>query len=201
MRRIIAPYRPLNSHRPFKSLLLKAAALALPLLIAALISGCKQSTPLAPEPAVPQPEAATPTPAPAQTIPFVKRQLYSPTANPRADIAAAITQARQQHKRIILDFGGDWCGDCQVLDIYFNQSPNQQLLADHFVLVHVDIGQMDHNVDIAEKYQVPIKKGVPALAVLDSNGKLLFSQQNKEFENMRNMNSESVTDFLNQWKS
>jgi thiol:disulfide interchange protein len=201
MRRAIAPYRPIKSHRQRKSLLLKSAALALPLLIAALIAGCKQSQPPVSEPSVPQPEAAAPTPTPAPTIPFVKRQIYSPTADPRADIAAAIKQARQQNKRVILVFGGDWCGDCQVLDIYFHQSANQQLLDNHFVLVHVDIGQMDHNVDVAEKYKVPITKGVPALAVLDSNGKLLFSQQNKEFENMRNMSIDSVTEFLNQWKS
>ncbi len=139
-------------------------------------------------------------PAPSN-VPFVKKHIYSVTANPRADIAAAISQARKEHRRIILDFGGDWCGDCQVLDIYFHQSPNAQLLAQHFVLVHIGIGQMDHNVATAQKYKVPIEKGVPALAVLDSNGKLLFSQENKEFENMRNMSVRSVTEFLNRWKA
>jgi hypothetical protein len=54
---------------------------------------------------------------------------------------------------------------------------------------------------VAQKYNVPIKKGVPALAVLDAKGKLLYSQENKEFENMRNMNSGSVTEFLNKWKA
>ncbi len=135
------------------------------------------------------------------TPPAVKKHLYSETANPRADIAAALKQARAEHKRVILDFGGDWCGDCQVLDIYFHQSPNAELLAKHFVVVHVDIGRMDRNVDVAQKYNVPIKKGVPALAVLDAKGKLLYSQENKEFENMRNMNSGSVTEFLNKWKA
>jgi thiol:disulfide interchange protein len=135
------------------------------------------------------------------TVPFVKKHIYSETANPTADINAALLQARQQHKRVILDFGGDWCGDCQVLDIYFHQSPNAQLLDRHFILVHVEIGHMDHNVEVADKYKVPIRKGVPALAVLDAHGKLLFSQENKEFENMRNMNSQSVTDFLNRWKA
>ncbi len=134
-------------------------------------------------------------------VPFVKKHIYSETADPRADIAAALTQARKQHKRVILDFGGDWCGDCQVLDIYFHQAPNAELLDRHFILVHVDIGRMDHNVDIAAKYKVPIDKGVPALAVLDAQGKLLFSQQNKEFENMRNMSVDSVTQFLNRWKA
>jgi thiol:disulfide interchange protein len=139
--------------------------------------------------------------AAAQNVPFVKKHLYSETANPRADIAAALKQARAENKRVILDFGGDWCGDCQVLDIYMHQSPNAELLAKHFIVVHVDIGHMDHNVDVAKKYQVPIDKGVPALAVLDSHGKLLFSQENKEFENMRNMKSEDVTAFLNKWKA
>ena len=138
----------------------------------------------------------------AQTaVPFVKKHLYSTEANPWSDISAAVKKAKAEKKRVILDFGGDWCGDCQVLDIYMHQSPNEQLLAKHFVVVHVDIGHMDHNVAVAEKYKVPIKKGVPALAVLDANGNLLYSQENKEFENMREMKSSDVTDFLNRWKA
>jgi hypothetical protein len=82
-----------------------------------------------------------------------------------------------------------------------HQSPNTELLSKHFVVVHVDIGRMDHNVDVAKKYKVPIEKGVPALAVLDANGSLLYSQENKEFENMRSMRSSDVTSFLNRWKA
>jgi thiol:disulfide interchange protein len=142
------------------------------------------------------------TPVSAQMAPpFVKKHLYDATADPKADIAAALKKARAEKKRVILDFGGDWCGDCQVLDIYMHQSPNTELLDKHFVVVHVDIGRMDHNVDVAEKYKVPINKGVPALAVLDANGKLLYSQENKEFEDMRNLKSSDVTAFLNRWKA
>jgi hypothetical protein len=68
-------------------------------------------------------------------------------------------------------------------------------------MVHVDIGHFDKNVDITEKYEIPLKKGVPALAVLDANGKLLYSQQTSEFADMRYMQSTSVTDFLNRWKA
>jgi hypothetical protein len=82
-----------------------------------------------------------------------------------------------------------------------HQSPNAELLEKHFVIVHVDIGRFDHNVDIAAKYKVPIKKGVPALAVLSASGRLLYSQENKEFENMREMKSSDVTNFLNRWKA
>ena len=133
--------------------------------------------------------------------PRVNKHLYSATADPKADIAASLKQARAEHKRVILDFGGDWCGDCQVLDIYFHQSPNAEILSKHFLVVHIDIGRMDKNVDIADKYNIPLQKGVPALAVLDSRGKLLYSQKTGEFEDMRNMRSQSVTEFLNRWKA
>jgi thioredoxin 1 len=128
------------------------------------------------------------------------RIIYSATADPHADIAAAIKTATAQHKHIILDFGGNWCGDCQVLDIYFHQQPNLPLLEDNYVLVHVDVGHMDKNTDVAEKYGIPLKRGVPALAVLDSHGRLLYSQKSGEFEAMRRMDPASVTEFLNQWK-
>lgn len=129
------------------------------------------------------------------------RIIYSATADPHADIATAIKTATAQHKNIILDFGGNWCGECQVLDIYFHQQPNLQLVENNFVVVHVDIGHMDKNTDVAAKYEVPIKRGVPALAVLDRHGRLIYSQKNKEGEAMvRGTDSASVTEFLKQWK-
>jgi hypothetical protein len=59
---------------------------------------------------------------------------------------------------------------------------------------------MDVNVDIAEKYQIPLERGVPAIAVLSDKGKLLYSQKSGEFEAMRRMDPASVTTFLAQWK-
>jgi thiol:disulfide interchange protein len=140
---------------------------------------------------------ASPSSATAQIIDKVNKNLYSETANPTADIAAALARARREHKRVLLDFGGNWCGDCQVLDIYYHQSPNAELLAKNFILVHVNIGHMDKNVDVAKKYNVPITKGVPALAVIDANGNLLSAEREKEFEHS---SPEAITAFLNRWK-
>jgi thiol:disulfide interchange protein len=143
--------------------------------------------------------AIAPSPsAAAQIIDKVNKNLYSETANPTADIAAALVRARREHKRIILDFGGNWCGDCQLLDIYYHKSPNAELLAKNFIIVHIDIGHMDKNVDVAKKYNVPITKGVPALAVIDAHGKLLYSEREKEFEHT---SPEAITAFLNHWKA
>jgi thioredoxin 1 len=128
------------------------------------------------------------------------RIIYSDTADAHHDIAQALVTAKHEHKRVILDFGGNWCIDCQVLDIYFHQEPNLDLLENNFVLVHVNIGRYDRNTDIAAKYQIPLEHGVPKLAVLDDHGRLLYGQVKGEFKSMSKMAPSSVTEFLNQWK-
>ncbi len=128
------------------------------------------------------------------------RIIYPAPDQAKADIAAALKTAAASRKRVLLDFGGNWCPDCQVLDIYFHNAKNWPILNANFVLVHVNIGQMDANLDLASRYGVPIHKGVPALAVLSDHGKLLYSQKNGQFEAMRHMQSSSVTDFLVQWR-
>jgi len=128
------------------------------------------------------------------------REIYPDPSQAKADLSAALKAASASHKRVLIDFGGNWCGDCQVLDIYFHNPENRPILDANFVLVHVNIGHMDENVDIAEHYGIPLKKGVPALAVLNSDGKLLFSQRAGQFESMRRMESNTVTQFLVQWK-
>ena len=129
------------------------------------------------------------------------RDIYPDPSQAKADVAAALKTAAVAHKRILLDFGGNWCGDCQVLDIYFHDSQNKPLLDASFVLVHINVGHMDVNLDLARQYGVPLEKGVPALAVLNEHGKLLYSQKDGQFEAMRRMESSSVTSFLSQWRS
>ena len=126
--------------------------------------------------------------------------IYPAGAQAEADIAAALAQAAREKKRVLLDFGGNWCGDCQVLEIYFHDPANRSLLAANYVLVPVNIGRYDENLNIAARYGVPVSKGVPALAVLEPSGRVVYSQRNGEFEAMRKMDSASVTAFLLQWK-
>jgi thioredoxin-related protein len=188
-----------TSHR--KELLSAIAFLAF--TASGSIIGCKSNpSESSPTPAqVAANSEARPERQPVTPVPAVKKHLYSAEADPKAEIASALKQAGPENKRIILVFGGDWCGDCQVLDIYFHQPPNAELLDKNFIVVHVDIGHYDKNLNVAEKYKIPLKKGVPALAVIDARGNLLYSQETGEFEDMRYMYPNSVTDFLNRWKA
>jgi thiol:disulfide interchange protein len=126
--------------------------------------------------------------------------IYPDPAQAHGDLAAALKQAAATHKRVLVDFGGNWCPDCRALDLYFHDAANLKALEAGFVLVHVNIGHMDQNLDIARRFEIPLNKGVPALAVLNERGTLLYSQKGGEFEAMRTLQSSSVTGFLAQWK-
>lgn len=126
--------------------------------------------------------------------------IYSDTADAREEIRQAILKAASEHKRVLLDFGGNWCGDCQVLNIYFHDPGNAALLAANYVLVDVNVGQYDKNLDLARKYGIPLNRGVPALVVLDGTGHVVYAQRNGEFEAMQKLDSSTVTAFLEKWK-
>ena len=87
------------------------------------------------------------------------RTIYPDPGQARADVAAALKIAAQTHKRVLLDFGGNWCGDCIVLDMYLHNEQNRALLEANYVLVRVNVGHLDTNLDLAEQYRVPVTHG------------------------------------------
>jgi thiol:disulfide interchange protein len=126
--------------------------------------------------------------------------VYDESADAKAEIAKALSQTQRDQRRLLLVFGANWCGDCRTLDARFHEPPATSIIAASFIVIHVDIGRMDKNVDLAKKYGIPLEKGVPAVAVLESDGSLLYSQRNGEFEPATRMAPQVFVDFLNKWK-
>jgi thioredoxin 1 len=126
--------------------------------------------------------------------------IYAPGIDAHEEIKQAVAQAAKQHKNVLIVFGANWCYDCHVLDLAFHRPDLTSVLQKNYEVVHVDVGEGDKNQDIMQQYGVPMKKGIPALAVLDSHGKLLYSQQGGEFEKARSLAPEDLLTFLNKWK-
>jgi len=129
-----------------------------------------------------------------------EKDIYNESADAHAEIKEALTKAAAEHKRVIVVFGANWCYDCHVLDKAFHSSDLEPILAANYEVVHVDIGKGEKNQDLMTKYDVPMKRGIPGLAVLDADGKLVYSQKNGEFENARALSPEDFLAFLNKWK-
>jgi hypothetical protein len=127
-------------------------------------------------------------------------QLYPPPEEAPAEISSALAAAAKDHKRVLLVFGGNWCYDCHVLDATFRSKEFAPIVSANYHVIHINVGNYDVNLDLAGKYQIPLNKGVPSLAILDPDGKLVVSQKQGEFESTVRIGPEDVLEFLKKWK-
>lgn len=121
---------------------------------------------------------------------------YDEKADARADIRTALAAAQQAKVPVLVVFGANWCGDCKMLDAAFKTGASAPLMAASFRIVKVDVGRFDHNVDIATSYGVPLKNGIPAVAVLAADGRLLYATAGGELADARKMGDAGVLDFF-----
>jgi thioredoxin-related protein len=131
---------------------------------------------------------------------ITKKDLYPADADAKKEIDDALKQAVIEKKRALLIFGANWCYDCHVLDRALHEGAAGKIVKQSFLLVHVDIGEGDKNLDLTKLYKIPLDKGVPAVAILDGGGKLLYSSGEGEFEAARRMMKKDLVRFLWIWK-
>ena len=129
-----------------------------------------------------------------------KTDLYPAGADATKEIGEALKLAATDHKRVLLVFGANWCYDCHVLDRALHDGAAGQVVKESFLLVDVDIGEVNKNLDLAKQYKIPLEKGVPAVVILSGDGKLLYSSGEGEFEAARKMMKNDLVAFLNRWK-
>ena len=127
-------------------------------------------------------------------------QLYPPAEEAPSEISMALAAAAKDHKRVLLVFGGNWCYDCHVLDTTFRSKAFAPLVNANYHVIHINVGNYDANLDLAKKYEIPLEKGVPSLAILDPDGTLVVSQKKGEFESTVRIGPEDVAEFLKKWK-
>ena len=125
--------------------------------------------------------------------------IYAPGIDAHEEIKQALARAAREHKNVLIVFGANWCYDCHVLDLAFQRPDLAPILQHNYVVVHVDIGEFNKNLDLMQQYNAPMQK-VPSLAVLNDKGKLLYSQQGGEFSKARALAPEDIRAFLNKWK-
>jgi protein disulfide-isomerase len=125
---------------------------------------------------------------------------YDEKADAHRQITAAIAEASKAHKNVILVFGANWCPDCRALDAQMHKEELAALIATKYEVVKVDVGRFNKNQDIGEKYHVPLEHGIPALAVLDPGGNLLYAMDQGQFADARYMSYESIKEFFVKWE-
>lgn len=103
---------------------------------------------------------------------------YDETANATAQVDAALKRARANGKRVMIKMGGNWCGDCRILQATMDLPEMKAFLNRNFEMVSVDVGRFDRNLQVPARYGITERlAGVPAILVVDPrSGQQLVSK-------------------------
>ena len=124
---------------------------------------------------------------------------FDPARNPFEDLKVAVSTATESNKRIILDVGGEWCIWCHRIDAFMHNTEEiKSLLAENFIIVKINFSKENKNEKFLSQY--PAIEGYPHFFVLDSDGKLLHSQNTGDLEKDKDYDKDKFLDFLNKWK-
>ena len=121
---------------------------------------------------------------------------YDENADALDSLSKALKIAELENKYVLLQMGGNWCPDCRTLGEYFSRPDIKAWLDDRLILVSVDVGEWNRNLDIAEKYGNPISEGIPALVLLNSENEVMFATLAGELASARSMSKNDLIVWL-----
>jgi thiol:disulfide interchange protein len=130
----------------------------------------------------------------------VPDQPYDEKADANAAVAKAFAQAKAEHKRVLIDLGGNWCADCRILAGVMGLPEVQHFLAAHYVVVSVDVGRFNRNLQIPARFGITQRlEGVPSVLIADPDGRLIDAGHIAALADARSMTPQAIADWLAQW--
>ena len=121
---------------------------------------------------------------------------YDENADALDSISKALKIAELENKYVLLQMGGNWCPDCRTLGEYFSRPDIKAWLDDRVILVSVDVGEWNRNLNIVERYGNPISEGIPALVLLNSENEVMFATLAGELASARSMSKDDLIVWL-----
>ena len=117
---------------------------------------------------------------------------YDDSADAKAAVRSALAAAKARHGKVLLIFGANWCGDCRALDKALRTDRNARLVSGEFTVVKVDVGRFNRNLDVAEAYGDPIRKGIPAAVIVSGDNRVVYATRAGELANARRMSDGDI---------
>jgi thiol:disulfide interchange protein len=125
--------------------------------------------------------------------------IYDESTDGNKQVAEALEVASKENKRVLLQFGANWCGWCHKLHALCASDPDiARRLNSSYVVVLVDVNG-EHNKDVNERYGNPRQHGLPVLVVLDADGHQLVTQETGALEKGSEHDPVKVLAFLEKW--
>ncbi|MET0091658.1 MAG: thioredoxin family protein [Candidatus Thiodiazotropha sp.] len=123
-------------------------------------------------------------------------KVYNESVNANLTVESALTTAKASNKPVLILFGANWCPDCIALDQAMREEPIAGLVSDSFVVVKIDIGNFNRNMDISTRYGSVVQRGIPVAVLLSPNEEILFATRAGELSSAKRMGRTRIYDFL-----
>jgi thiol-disulfide isomerase/thioredoxin len=125
---------------------------------------------------------------------------FDESADANAAVASAFVRAKAEHKRVLIDLGGNWCADCRILAGIMALPEVQRFLDAHYVVVSVDVGRFNRNLQIPARFGITERlEGVPSLLIANADGKLIDAGHIAALADARSMTPQAIADWLARW--
>jgi protein disulfide-isomerase len=85
--------------------------------------------------------------------------------------------AHANGKSLMVQFGAAWCSDCVELSEQLQQQTIRDNLSANFVVLKVDVGEFNRNIDLAKSLGIDVTAGIPAAVFFPSDGTAQSSRQ------------------------
>ncbi len=120
---------------------------------------------------------------------------YDEHADAHAALQRGLEDARAAKKDVLVVFGANWCKDCRELDKALH-GRTASLIDARFVVVKIDVGNFDKNLDVVKHYGYPTGKGIPAAVVLSPSDKVIYATRAGELADARHMGEDGIYNFF-----
>jgi thiol-disulfide isomerase/thioredoxin len=115
-------------------------------------------------------------------------------------VDAALERAHHENKRLLIDLGANWCADCRILIAIMELPEIRAFVATHYIVVNVDIGRLDKNLQIPARFGVTDRlKAVPSILIVTPDGHLVNAGHTQALEGTKDMTPQAVANWLATW--
>jgi len=127
--------------------------------------------------------------------------LYHPLANAPLEINAAVKQAKQEKKYMLIQGGGNWCSWCIEFARFAKADPQiDSIIKADFIWYHLNYSKENKNTKTFAKYDYPERFGFPVLIILNEKGKRIHTQNSEYLEDgKKSYDKNKVLSFLKSW--
>lgn len=111
----------------------------------------------------------------------------------RTDIQRALATARERDTQVLLEFGADWCPDCNEVARLLAESPAKEVAESGYEVVYVHVGRFDRHEELLERYRV---ERIATLVVLSNDGRRVAQTTLEPISDRSGLTSEALAQWL-----